>query len=155
MWEESTRPPSHIILLVSALFKSHHHAKVPKEQEWPNPEPGLDCSGNGWANPSSHQCDFYILRLLCRPSLVLCGWRGSCPDLSRKQTHGSSVSFLIQYWRHPHPNRSFIHNHGHPRGLKRSDHESMCFQSNSQDFPHQGVTVPMKCVTYNSGSCLG
>lgn len=88
---------SHIILLVFALFKSHHHhAKVPKKQDWPNSKPDLDCSSNSWANPSSHQCDFHILHLLCWPSVVLCRRRGSCPDLSRKQLHKLSISFWIQ-----------------------------------------------------------
>lgn len=114
---------SFIILLGFALFKSHHHAKVPKKQDWPNSKLGLDCSSNRRANPSSHQCDFHILDLLCWPSVVLCRWRGSCPDLSRKQLRGLSVRFLIQCLKHPNANWSFYPRTWTPQGSQKcSEH---------------------------------
>lgn len=105
-------PPGHPVTCNPPRFSSvqessSYHAKVPKEQDWLNAKPGLDCSSNKWVNPSSHQCDFYILNLLCWSSVVLCRWRGSCPDLSSKQKHGLSVSFLTQGLKHSNHNRSF------------------------------------------------
>lgn len=129
---------SFIILLVFALFKSHHHAKVPKEQDWPNSKLGLDCSSNRRANPSSHQCDFHILDLLCWPPVVLCRRRGSCPDLGRKQLHGLSVSFLIQCLKHPNPNWSLYPRTWTLQGSQKCSGHGLPTQFS---LPHWRVTI--------------
>lgn len=74
-----TANQSHRILLGFALFKSHHHAKVPKKETGQTPSLALIVAGTE-VNPWSHQCDLHILHLLSCPSVGLCGWWGCRPN---------------------------------------------------------------------------
>lgn len=107
-------------------------AKVPKKQDWPNSKPGLDCSSNGQANPSSHQCDFHILDLLCGPSVVLRRRRGSCPDLSRNHHMVSQLPDSVA--EASKSDQLLIQGHGHLRALRNV--LGMCFQLNFHSFLH-------------------